>query len=207
LFNFVPYNKTNAMKKITILVIAIASSFAAFAQYNQGRMLVGGSFELSTNTDKTRDGGRTITNGTRTTFNLSPRFGYFIMDNLAIGAGVGLGLSKWNSKNNGSDYNTSSISFQPFARYYLPVNVFFHGEFGVGTSTTKSEDSNFADYKYNSINLALGAGYALFLTDNVAVEPMLTYRFSRSKYDYDNEKNIDSGLFLSVGFQIYLGNK
>jgi opacity protein-like surface antigen len=195
------------MKKITILVIALASSFGAFAQYNQGRMLVGGSFELSTRTEKTRDGSQTTTDGTQTTFNLSPRFGYFIIDNLAIGAGVGLGLTKWNSKTSDNDYNTSSISFQPFARYYLPVNVFFHGEFGIGTSSVKSDNSNFNDYKYNSINLALGAGYALFLTDNVAVEPMLTYRFSRSKYDYDDEKNLDSGLYISVGFQIYLGNK
>jgi outer membrane protein len=195
------------MKKITILVIALASSFGALAQYNQGRMLVGGSFELSTRTFKTRDGNQTTTRGTQTVFNLSPRFGYFIIDNLAIGAGVGLGLVKWNSKNNGTDYNTSSISFQPFARYYLPVNVFFHGELGIGTSRTRYEDQNFNDEQRNIFNLALGAGYALFLTDNVAVEPTLMYKFSRSKYDDEDEKDTDSGLFLGVGFQIYLGNK
>jgi opacity protein-like surface antigen len=195
------------MKRITILVIAMASSFAAFAQYNQGRMLVGGSFGLSTNTSKTRDGNQTVTRGTQTVFNLSPRFGYFIIDNLAIGAGVGLGLAKWNSKNNGTDYNTSSISFQPFVRYYLPVNVFFHGELGIGTSRTKFEGQSFADDKHNTFNFGLGAGYALFLNDNVAVEPMLSYKFTRSKYDEDDERELNSGLFLSVGFQIYLGNK
>jgi opacity protein-like surface antigen len=195
------------MKKITILVIAMASTFAAFAQYNQGRMLVGGSFELSTKTEKTRNGSQTTTDGTQTVFNVSPRFGYFVIDNLAIGAGVGLQLTKWNSKANGNDYNASSISFQPFARYYLPVNVFFHGEFGIGTTHVNYDDINNDEYQYNTINLALGAGYAFFLTDNVAVEPMLSYRFSRGKEDDDDEKDIASGLFLSVGFQIYLGNK
>src|SRR5688500_12927334 len=102
------------MKKITILAIVMVSAFGAFAQFNQGRMLVGGSVEFGTNTEKTRNGGNTVTNGTRTSLFISPRFGYFVIDNFAVGAGLGLGHSKWNDKGNGVDYNSSSIRFEPF---------------------------------------------------------------------------------------------
>lgn len=195
------------MKKITILVIAMVASFGALAQFNQGRMLVGGSASLRSTTGKTKDGGQTVTNGTRTDFNLSPRFGYFVIDNLAVGAELGIGLSKWNSKTNGSDYNTNTLSFGPFVRYYLPVNVFFHGNLNFGTQRTKYENSNFDTGKYNTFGLGIGAGYAWMLNDYIAVEPMLLYGFKRGKDSASDDKYIDSGLSLSVGFQIYLGNK
>lgn len=194
-------------KEITILAIIMIASIGAFAQFNQGRMLVGGSAELSTNADKNRNNGTTVTTGNRTSFTLSPDFGYFVIDNLAVGAELSVGLSKWNAKTaNGTDNSTTSVQFQPFVRYYLPIPIFFQGKVGLGTSKT-SYDENFADYKYNTTSLSLSAGYAIFLTDNVALEPELGYRTTRYKGSDSNTKNIDSGIFLRIGFQIYLGNK
>src|SRR5687768_3204841 len=114
------------MKKVTFLVVALVASLGAFAQFNQGRMIVGGSAEFRTDTDKDKSGGTTVTNGTTTSLSIDPNFGYFVIDNLAVGASLGLSLSKWNSKgSNGTDSNTTSINFAPFARYYLPFGLFF----------------------------------------------------------------------------------
>jgi outer membrane protein len=195
------------MKKFTVLAVILFMSVGAFAQFNKGRMLVGGSAQFSTDTEKNRNGGTTTTEGTRTTLSISPDFGYFIIDNLAIGAELNLSLSKWNAKTaNGVDASTTSVSFSPFARYYLPMGIFFQGKFGLGTART-SYDENFDDFKYNTTSLALSAGYVIFLTDNVALEPELGYQTFRYKGDDSNTKDINSGIFMRIGFQIYLGNK
>jgi outer membrane protein len=196
------------MKKITLFAIAMFATLGAFAQFNKGRMLVGGSSEFSTNKNKEKDGNTTTTNSTQTSFSLSPNFGYFVIDQLAVGASLGFGVDKWNDKS-GGDFDNSTTSFQiaPFVRYYLPVGVFFQGRFGVGTQKTKFDNDNFGERKYNNSGLSLSAGYVIFLNDYVALEPELGYRTSKSKEKDSDEKDIDSGLFLRIGFQIYLGNK
>ena len=83
------------MKKITFFAIAMFATLSSFAQFNQGRMLVGGSAELSTNTNKQKDGNTTTTNSKTTSFTVSPSFGYFVIDQLAVGAAfVLLGLPR-----------------------------------------------------------------------------------------------------------------
>src|SRR5688572_245532 len=141
------------MKKVTLFAIAAFASLGVFAQFNQGRMIVGGSAEFSTNTDKTRSGGTTVTDGTTTSLSIAPNFGYFIIDNLAVGASVNLAVSKRNARGNGADYSTTGVSFGPFARYYLPFGLFFQGKFTLGTSNT-SFDNNLADSKYNTSGLS-----------------------------------------------------
>ena len=159
------------MKKIIFFAITMFASLGVFAQFNQGRMLVGGSAEFRTISDKNKSGGTTTTNGTRTSLSVSPSFGYFVIDQLAVGASLDMGLSKWNAKTaNDVDNNTTSIQFQPFVRYYLPAGIFFQGKFGLGTAKT-TYDENYDDSKYNTSSLALSAGYAIFLSDNVAIEP------------------------------------
>src|SRR5688500_19627248 len=108
------------MKKITFLVITAFASVGAFAQFNQGRMLVGGSAEIRTMADKDKSGGTTVTNGNRTSLSLSPSFGYFIIDQLAVGAAIDVGLGKWNDKSSFDDDNTMyTIQFHHFVRIFL----------------------------------------------------------------------------------------
>lgn len=196
------------MKNFTFLAIALLASVGAYAQFNQGRMLVGGSAEFSTSTDKDKSGSTTVTNGTFTSLSIAPSFGYFVIDNLAVGASLSLSLSKWNSKrSNGTDYNATAIQFQPFARYYLPIGLFFQGKVGLGTTKTKYDDDNIDESKNNTTSLALSAGYPIFLSDNVALEPEIGFRAGRSKDPDSGSKDLHSGIFMRIGFQIYLGNK
>jgi outer membrane protein len=191
------------MKKITILLITICTTFGAYAQYSKGRMLVGGSLGFSAVTDKTKANGTTTTLGKSTDFSFAPQFGYFVIDNLAVGAGLDIGVGKWNDEFDGDDdWNYSSVEFIPFVRYYLPQNIFFQGMIGVGSQ--KNEYGSGETYKDAIFSWSLAAGYAYFLTDNVAVEPLIGYG-STSWSDKDSDvKDIDMGLFLRVGFQIYL---
>lgn len=195
------------MKKITILVIAICATFGAYAQFNQGRMLAGGTVEFQTSTSKYKNDATTVTTGRNTNFSLAPQFGYFIIDNLAVGAALDLALSKWNPENGDGESTGTSIALQPLVRYYLPQGVFFQGQFGIGSAKYKSDGFNNTEEKYNTLSWALSAGYALFLNDFVAVEPQIGYGSVRYKEKDSNIKELENGLFLRVGFQVYLGNK
>lgn len=194
------------MKKFTILLIAMSAALGAFAQFEKGRMLVGGTLGFNTLTQKSKVNGTSVKVGKWTTFSLTPQAGIFIIDNLAVGAGLDIELSKWKDEfDNDDDYSTTEIEFMPMARYYLPMGVFFHGEFGIGASNRKYEDGS-DDEKYGVTSFALAVGYAHFLNDHVAIEPMAGFG-SKTEKDKDTDyKYVWSGPFVQVSFQIFLEN-
>lgn len=206
-------NNQRFMKKIILVSMMTFAATGMFAQFNQGRMLVGGSAGIETSTEKDKTGSTTTTNGKWTSISLAPQFGYFVIDNLALGAVLDNSISKYNPESdNSSDLTLIDFSFQPFIRYYLNPGIFFQGAVGIGTGKSKvSEDGQSQERTYGTSSWSLAAGYAIFLNDNVAIEPMLGYGSDVSKYastDFAPEsKDISSGLFLRVGFQIYLGSK
>lgn len=125
--------------------------------------------------------------------NLNPRAGYFITDGLAIGAQANLGLATFKGEDNVYNYGIS-----PFVRYYFPRGAsstgrfFGQGDIGIAGSSPGSD-----------VSLALGAnvGYAHFITQTVALEVMGGYNYSKANL---NSGNGQSGLGISLGFQIYL---
>lgn len=199
------------MKKIiTVIAFALVCS-GAFAQFNQGRYLVGGSLGLSTYTRTLKDDNTSTKVSKGINFSLSPDAGYFIMDNLAVGAGLTLGVST--GKGIGDDDSKgSSTTFliSPFVRYYLEQGIFFQAQVDAGSRTSKykQDGSNTTNTDTNGLfNWGLGAGYAYFLNDYVAVEPMVGFQMQTEKYSDPDYKDIDSGLFIRVAFQIYLGER
>lgn len=194
------------MKKIvTVFAFALLCS-GAYAQFNQGRMLVGGNLSFAANTHKSEFNNTTTTLGKTTSFGFTPQFGYFIIDNLAVGAG--LNLTSTTSKADGSNDKDTDTDFSlvPMVRYYLDPGLFFHGQVGFGTSSSKNVDgSTTTTTKQGLFNWGIGAGYAYFLNDYVAIEPMVMYG-SNIYTNKDNDAKLKiSGISVNVGFQIYLG--
>jgi outer membrane protein len=197
------------MKKLVLFSFLFASLFSANAQFEQGRMLAGGRGSLSIVKDKNKVGNTSVVTGTNVNFTLTPQFGYFIMDNLAVGAELQFGVSSFNPKDNGfSSSSTVNTLIGPFARYYFEPGIFVQGGFGLGSQSTKFEAGNgtTTEIKFVTSRVNLGVGYALFLNDNVAVEPMIMYQsMVNREIDSDPvEKDVDNGIYISVGFQIYL---
>ncbi|WP_396186993.1 hypothetical protein [Flavobacterium sp.] len=114
-----------------------------------------------------------------TAYNLGLDGGYFIMDDLAIKAGLGYG----------DDSMTSTFSYRLGAKYYIknmiPVTLDLTG-------------ASIEDASENPLWLGIGAGYAIFLGDNVSIEPGLRYNHSL------NENFTDKGVFqFNVGFALH----
>jgi outer membrane autotransporter protein len=198
------------MKKLIVFCLSLAAFTSANAQFEQGRILAGGNGSLSIVTDKNKTGNTTVVTGTTVSFGLTPQFGYFIMDNLAVGAELQFGVSSFNPKDDNAFSKSSSVStlIGPFARYYFDPGVFVQGGFGLGSQSSKftSGGGTTTDTKFVTSRVNLGVGYALFLNDNVAVEPMISYQ-SRILREVDSDpvaKDVDNGVYISVGFQVYL---
>ncbi len=113
--------------------------------------------------------------------------GYFIMDNLAIKAGLGYG------DNSSEDDLGGAFSYRIGAKYYvnsmIPVTLDLTGASGEGVENFAGETPMW---------LGIGAGYAWFLGQNVSIEPGVRYNHSL------NDDYTDKGVFqVNVGFALH----
>ncbi|MCB0515062.1 MAG: hypothetical protein R2798_09600 [Chitinophagales bacterium] len=172
------------MKKITCLFIVLFAAMGLQAQTEQGSLMLGGNLGFSSSSVKDVD-------GAVTDFSISPTVGYFVIDNLALGAG----FSYVSSKNTlgGADATASAFGFGPFVRYYLENRLF--GQLGFDLLSSKANDGD----AVNGTWITPRIGYAAFLNDYVSIEPSVYYSIGGGDLYKDW-----SQFGLSVGFNIYL---
>lgn len=176
------------MKKIILSILAVASFGIANAQDETGSQTSKGNILIEANTGNAMLGTTgfyfTSVDG-ESSYNLGLDGGYFIMDNLALKAGLGYGGDSFS--------DTSSFSYRIGAKYYalgmIPVSLDLTGASGDGAENFAGETPMW---------LGVGAGYAWFLSDNIAIEPGLRYNHSL------NEDFSDEGVFqLNIGFTLF----
>ena len=194
------------MKNLSFILVAILLSISSSAQFNKGRILAGGSAGYNSTTSKSKFGSNSANTIAKSSeFSLTPQVGYIIIDNLAIGAGLDFSFISSKPEADIYDEMSTRLLFQPFVRYYIEPGIFFQGALGLGSQKDKqSYQGTSQEQKYAATNWSLAVGYALFLNDRVALEPMIGYRNSNLKVKDSDTKYLDSGLFLKIGLQVYL---
>lgn len=193
------------MKKVILTSFVVCSFLSSFGQFNKGRILIGGTGALSFKTDKSTSGNTTTTTGKTTTFSLAPTVGYFFVDNFAAGLGVSLEVDGFKSQISNTKLTSTTFQLSPFVRYYLKPGIFFQGSFGVGASKSAQSGTTTSDRSSGVSSWSLGAGYAWFLNDYVAIEPTIGYNTTIKKEG--DFKYINGGFGINVGIQVYLGAK
>ena len=194
------------MKKTFIFLLAfITISNLAAAQTSAGNMMVGGGLSYSSVSYP----GTTTSNEANISF--SPGFGYFISENLAVGAA--LTMSSFRDGTGPNRDVQSSVGIGPFARYYIFTSNEQFGFFGHGQLTFASGKSDFAGNisRNNSLSIALSPGAAFFFNEHWAVELTirgLVYRTTDPNTDQENDtyNTVDVGLGLfspSLGFRYH----
>jgi len=192
------------MKKLSVSLTFAIISISSYGQFTKGTFMVGGSFSATFETEKTKNGNTTTTTGHTNSADMLPQAGYFLMDNLALGAGVDMRSTKSKSTDGTYVLTSNSASVAPFARYYYQ-KFFGQGSFQLGSGKTKTViDGSSSTSTYGVTGWSVAAGYAFLLNQHVAVEPQLGYGSSGQRYT-STTKDISSGLFFKIGFQIYLG--
>jgi hypothetical protein len=179
------------MKKVLLSAVALLAFGFANAQEEKsegGNQTSKGKWLIEANTNFGNAHGANTSfqyssSDDATAYNLGFEGGYFIMDNLALKAGLGFG----GYKPDGGE-STSIFSYKIGAKYYvlnvIPVQVDYSG-------------ASIKDYDENPSYLGFQAGYAVFLGNNVSIEPGI--RFNKSL----NEDFYNDVFQLNVGFALH----
>lgn len=153
------------MKKFLLAIALMASSYGVHAQeavspLNKGNWLIETSLSPFSLTNTS--GLSFKYNDKDYEWSIGGEGGYFIQNNLALKAGLGV-LSINNTIGDGSITDTY-LSYKVGAKYYFKYVIPLQIDFG---GITTSED--------NSLFAGIQAGYAWFVKDNIAIEPSLRY--------------------------------
>ena len=150
---------------LCIAVFSMLMYCVAFSQTDKGTVLLGGGATFTTS------------DGT-SVFNATPTIGFFVLNDVVIGAGFDWYTTK----------GASSWALGPFIRLYLFGND--RGKFivqsGVNVGGAKNSDTAFG--------FDVAAGYAAFLNESIALELLAGY----------TKTGDTKGIFtLGAGFQIH----
>ena len=221
------------MKKITVIAaILMTTSFGLVkAQTNQGRVLVGVSSTLSTlgtgpnvmslglSSTKYKsdaDGYEEPEADKTISVNLSPKIGFFVANNFALGLDINVAYSENRPGESEDSFTQSILSAGPFVRYYLPsstVKPFFELGGSYGAYNTKYDYANESPYTDIDSKLTLttiggGIGMAVPAGDRVMFDFLAGYNSLsyKSKEDNpDNDRIVIGTLGIKLGVNVSLG--
>jgi len=199
--------------KGTLVALFAFLTINSFAQTEKGKILVSGAsdFSLMFGKDKMKDDNNSADGGKSMNFNLNTQVGYFLMDNLAVGAGLGFDYSSYTAAGDNPDKTkNSSVMLYPFAKYYFMsgnMRPFLTAGVGFGSRKYVSDpdQGETVTTKYGLMGYNIGGGVAIFVTDNVAFDLGLGYSSisQKAKEDNpDNMKSITTNFGLNVGISV-----
>jgi outer membrane protein len=212
------------MKNTIIVALAFFSSLPAFAQISKGTSTWGGNISLLRQSNRyIYEGYYPQYNNSKyktNTLSITPSYGYFVVNNLSVGANVSGLLSHSVSEPpalSGSpelESSSRSIGVGPAVRYYLPLddklyayaassyawfwsrNKFEYnfGNNDIGTSKSRS--------RYTTWDAGLGLSY--FVNPSTALEAGFAYTNARYKDDNGDISTKTNNISFHAGFRVFL---
>lgn len=180
------------MKKVLLSLTALFAFGLANAQeattsnggFSQGDLFLTGSVGY----------GNESTGDVKTnTFTFSPKAGYFVSENIA----VGLSLAYTSTKDEAPgtpETTTNSFGLGAFGRYYFtPASQFsIFGQLGVGMQSDKTEVEGAGEAKSNGFNVGVAPGISYFVSEHFALEATFgILGYNTSKPDADGAESTD----------------
>ena len=216
-----------SIKAILICAMILLNSGFIFAQTTKGTFLLG---ELSI-IDMTSNGTPTTMNVGISTFkiksdsghednsdpdkefsiNLTPRLGYFILNNFAVGLDFTLAYSHSDTRSGDYIVNQTRSGIGPFLRYYIPMKsilLFTEANYAYGSWLYRWEypDDN-GDRGYQTQYYGLGLGLGIPIGNRVSFDTLLGYQAYNNKAKEDNENNVRmivGTIGLKLGLTVFL---
>jgi hypothetical protein len=191
----------------------LSISYSSTAQTQKGRIQAGGdvSFSLS--------GFRSFNNPSFYSFT-NASAAYFLTDFFAVGGSLGFSFSKGAILDD-EQAVTTGISIGTTAAYYLgnqKAQPYVFTGISLNTNSNNAEEPR-SYYRNRSVNLQLGAGYSIFIRDNLSIEIGFPFNYRIGQTDYIQYTFDPSGNYTSeegtvnsrrwsfsnqIGFKIYL---
>ena len=146
---------------------------------------------------------------------LTLNLGYFFTDNFVVGATINYDYSKSFSlekyTNNEIVDKGNSLSAGPFLRLYMGGNTispyidvnFCLGKYNISRESDNTSNNYNTDAFVTIFNF--GGGVAFFLNESVSIDILAYYDKTKLRPSENKDiKEINSGVELDVGFQVYL---
>ncbi|MFH1320800.1 MAG: hypothetical protein ABII90_09135 [Bacteroidota bacterium] len=192
------------MKIILTVLIILLINLSANGQTEKKAWMIGGNANFALGFSETKD----TVNGTNFWIDLSPKIGYFILNNFAFGMGIPLKYNMFHGKEieNQRKLYLFNVGLSPFIRYYFNLSnqkIFLHTDFSFSQTFKKSTNlpaHENADAYYD-IYAGFGIGLAYFIKKNIGLEGILYYEYFNSENDYYYTIR---KLNFGIGLQIYL---
>lgn len=205
------------MKKIlTFALIVLATAANAQTENNpteKGNWVLGGStsFHFNTVQPVIKSEGLSV-DGTKTTnFTVTPSFGYFVIDNLAIGMDLELSthtIKAEASVTSSEEYKNTAFSAIPSVTYYFSTDsrAFPYIGAGAGYASVKSMYGNVETQNDNFFVWRVKGGISYLITNDVSVDLGLNYNQLSTKINDTNpeQKIIAKNFGATLGFSIFL---
>lgn len=204
-----------------LIVLPFLFSYTLSAQTSKGSFLVGGNVTADYSDTESQGAGTKSSS-----FDIDPKAGFFVIDNLSLGALIPFSFGKSRYRYSGvafpdTESSTTSVGFGPFIRYYFPINKLkLITELGYSWNESKTNTTSFdlqtgqqfdVELNTNQKRFQIASGIALFLSESAAIEFLINYQNTDSETEseelfYTNEFKRNQ-FFLSIGFQIYIPKK
>lgn len=199
------------MRKTILTLCASVFAFAsinAFAQTEAGHGFVGAKSGIGFSSAKTstKVGGKSTSDPSVNAFNLNLNGGYFVIDNLAIGGLVDLGV--------GFTGDDSAVAYKvaPKVTYFAPVDSQFRpyanlyvGYAGLKTTTKNQTDNKTVSERNGALAVGGGIGVAYFLQSNIALSLELGYdsQISNKKVAEETVTTTAGTFAPALGFTLF----
>ena len=177
------------MKKIVLAAMIALGAVSANAQeygFNEGDVIVEGMLGYNS-TDDTQDEVKT------SNFTFTPKAGYFITNNFALGLELGFGSNKRDDYGSTPSVEKDNVmGIGVFGRYYfaeLGQRFKVYSELGVGYLSYKNEleDGNgTTENKASGFGIDAGLGFNYFVTPKVAINFALSDLIGYNTYKPEN---------------------
>ena len=139
-------------KTLLFFFLVGSASLISAQTVNQGAWMIGGSAGFSSEKVDGADGSSTF-------LNITPNLGYYIIDDLAIGARINFYSQSFDGE------SESNFGFGPYARYYVADPIFIQAGIDFEAAAL---DINSIFNGEGSTTLHFQVGYSWFLNNSIA---------------------------------------
>ena len=208
------------MKKLFTILCAGLFTMGISAQTDQGVFMLGGSTGLNYTGLTLNDyepGGLDDDTESGSAFELEVLGGYFFTDGLMGGLAVSYksegNKTEYSAANGGGtdEFTQSTMMIAPTLRYYIAESgVWAQVQYGFGSTTDEYKSGSTTNSQEGKLsNIAIGAGYAIYLGDVVSLNPEIKYNMTTQTIedgDYDlNTGNVVDAVYKLGGISFVLG--
>ncbi len=185
------------MKKLVLVFLFLSLHLVGFGQTEKGKVLLSGMIDLANSS---------IRGSSQTRFNATPQVGFFAVDNLALGLGVGFKYEPIGITMNGNYLYQTTYGILPFARYYFlsgKIKPFLQAQGGY--VSTSQENGFGGSFSSSGFGIAGQGGAAFFLSESVSLDLGLSYGMTSTSSSGSSTSSTVNTLGVNVGFSVYLG--